>query len=49
MKIELSTYEAANILLEDEFANWSHNAALAYFEERTNVITFDGGLLIQQF
>jgi len=105
MKIELSTHEAANILLEDEFAKWSHNAALAlieyyesleeglgesidldrvaircewseyksidevvidcdedfsffpnpneaalaYFEERTNVITFDGGLLIQQF
>lgn len=101
MKIELSTYEAANILLEDEFANWSHNAALAlieyyesleedlgesidldrvairsdwseyknaveaakdyselkdseqaaleYFRDRTNVICFDGGLLIQQF
>ena len=105
MKIELSTYEAANILLEDEFANWSHNAALAiieyyegleedlgesidldrvairgdwseyksvaeavecydedweegkkrreaalaYFKERTNVITCEGGLLIQPF
>jgi len=104
MKIELSTQEAVNILLEDEFANWSHNAALAlieyyesleedlgesidldrvaircewseyesvaeavedydedfslfpnpdeaalaYFGERTNVISFDGGLLIQQ-
>ena len=101
MKIELNKYEAANILLEDEFANWSRaaavalveyyesleedlgesidldrvaircdwieyknaveaakdyselkdseQAALAYFEERTNVITFEGGLLIQQF
>ena len=35
MKIELSTHEAANILLKDEHANWSHNAALAlvgYYE-----------------
>ena len=28
MKIELSTHEAADILLNDEYANWSHNAAL---------------------
>ena len=100
MKINLSTYEAANILLKDEHANWSHNAALAlvgyyeareedcgeaidldpvaircdwteyssieeaskyysnvlapepaleYFTYRTNVIVFDGGVLIQQF
>ena len=105
MKIELSTHEAANMLLEDKSAKWSYKAALAlveyyesleqdlgesidldrvaircdwseyesvaealeyydedfslfpnpdeaalaYFEERTNVISFDGGLLIQQF
>jgi hypothetical protein len=109
MKIELNKYEAANILLEDEFANWSRAAAYAlveyyesleeelgesidldrvsircdwnqydsatkaleyygqlptyyekcfddsekgaleYFKERTTVIVFDGGLLIQQF
>lgn len=100
MKIELSTYEAANILLKDEYANWSRAAALAlvgyyesiendcgeaidldpvaircawteysnikeaskaysnvlapepaleYFTERTTVIVFEGGILIQQF
>ena len=100
MKIELSTYEAANILLNDEYANWSRGAALAlvgyyesienecgesieldhvaircdwteyssieeaskyysnvlapepaleYFTERTTVIVFEGGILIQQF
>ena len=35
MKIELSTYEAADILLKDEYANWSRGAAHAlveYFE-----------------
>ena len=32
MKIELSKYEATDILLEDEYANWSHNAALALVE-----------------
>lgn len=35
MKIELSTYEAADILLKDEYANWTRGAALAlveYFE-----------------
>ena len=100
MKIELSTYEAADILLNDEYANWSRGAALAlvgyyesienecgesieldhvaircdwteyssieeaskaysnvlapepaleYFTERTTVIVFEGGILIQQF
>ena len=100
MKIELNTYEAADILLKDEYSNWSHNAALAlieyyesienecgepididivaircdwteyssieeagthypdalegdnaleYFTERTTVIVFEGGVLIQQF
>ena len=100
MKIELSTHEAANILLKDEHANWSRGAALAlieyyesienecgepididivaircdwteytsieeagkdysnvlapepaleYFTERTNVIVFEDGVLIQQF
>ena len=35
MKIELSTHQAADILLKDEYANWSRGAALAlveYFE-----------------
>ena len=32
MKIELSTYEAADILLKDEYANWSRAAALALIE-----------------
>ena len=105
MKIELSTYEAADILLKDEYANWSPEAALAlveyyealekdygesidldrvalrcdwteytcieeavedydedfaffpkpneaaleYFKDRTTVIVFEGGVLIQQF
>ena len=100
MKIELSTSQAVDILLKDEYANWSHNAALAlieyyealeedlcepidldpvaircdwteyssiedaskayssvlapepgleYFTYRTNVIVFEGGILIQQF
>lgn len=100
MKIELSTSQAVDILLKDEYANWSRAAALAlvgyyealeedcgeaidldpvaircdwteyssigeagkdysnalapnpgleYFTERTNVIAFEGGVLIQQF
>ena len=35
MKIELSTHQAADILLKDEYANWTRGAALAlveYFE-----------------
>ena len=99
MKIELSTQEAVNILLNDEYANWSRGAALAlieyyesienecgepidfdpvaircdwteyssideaskaysnvlapepaleYFTERTTVIVFEGGVLIQR-
>ena len=39
MKIELSTCEAANILLKDEHANWSRGAALAlvdYYESIEN-------------
>jgi len=105
MKIELSTQQAADILLKDKYANWSRNAALAlveyyesleedcgefikldavaircywaeyssieeavedysedfslfpepneaaldYFKDRTTVIVFEGGILIQQF
>ena len=100
MKIELSTQQAADILLKDEYAKWSREAALAlveyyealeedcgesieldavaircdwteytcieeagmhfhddlsedeameYFMERTTVIVFEGGVLIQQF
>ena len=100
MKINISTHEAVNILLNDEYANWSRGAALAlvgyyealeedcgepidldpvvtrndwteyssieeaskaysnvlapepaleYFTERTTVIVFEGGILIQQF
>ena len=105
MKIELNTYEAADILLKDEYAKWSreaalalveyyealeedcgesieldavaircewteyacieeavedydedfaffpkpNEAALAYFEDHTTVIVFEGGVLIQQF
>lgn len=100
MKIELSTSQAVDTLLKDEYADWSHNAAIAlieyyesienecgepidldpvaircdwteyssieeagkaysnvlapepaleYFTERTNVIVFEGGVLIQQF
>ena len=36
MNTTLSTYEAAHILLDDEFANWSYNGAFAlvnYIEE----------------
>ena len=39
MKAELSTLEAANILLKDEHANWSRGAALAlvdYYESIEN-------------
>ena len=32
MKIELSTHEAADILLKDEYANWTREAALALVE-----------------
>ena len=32
MKVELSTYEAADILLKDDYAKWSRNAALALVE-----------------
>ena len=32
MKAELSTYEAADILLKDEHANWSRGAAFALIE-----------------
>lgn len=32
MKTTLSTHEAANILLDDEFANWSRGAAFALVE-----------------
>ena len=32
MKIELCTYEAADILLKDEYAKWSREAALALVE-----------------
>ena len=100
MKIELSTHQAADILLKDEYANWTRGAALAlveyfesleedcgesidldavaircewsefesifeaaeyyhdemskdeaieYFMSRTNVIFFEGGVLIQEF
>ena len=105
MKIELSTHQAADILLKDEYANWSRGAAHAlveyfesleedcgesmdldtvaircewsefesieevvtyydedfsffpnpreaaieYFMSRTNVIFFEGGVLIQEF
>jgi hypothetical protein len=37
MKIELSTYEVADRLLNDEFAGWTHEEALAlaeYYEQR---------------
>ena len=100
MKIEITTSQAVDILLNDEYANWSRGAALAlieyyesienecgepidldivaircdwteysnikeaskaysnvlapepaleYFTYRTNVIVFEGGVLIQQF
>ena len=32
MKIELSTQQAADILLKDDYAKWSYNAALALVE-----------------
>ena len=32
MKLEINTYEAADILLKDEYAKWSRNAALALVE-----------------
>lgn len=32
MKISLSTCEAANILIDDEFANWSRRGAFAIVE-----------------
>jgi len=32
MKIELSTNQAANMLMEDQYSGWSYNAALAIVE-----------------
>ena len=54
LRCEFSEYksavEAASYFDEDfsEFTD-SEAVALAYFDERTNVITFEGGVLIQQF
>lgn len=45
MKITLTTYEIADILLEDEYAHWTSNGALALaewleeFEEETGMET----------
>jgi len=54
IRCEWSEYESPIEAVKDYGEDFSYcckpqEAALAYFEERTNVITFDGGLLIQQF
>jgi hypothetical protein len=50
IRCDWSEYESAVEAAKDysELSD-SEQAALAYFRDRTNVITFEGGLLIQKF
>jgi hypothetical protein len=49
LRCEWSEYESAVEAASEFDEDLSESAALDYFEERTNVIPFEGGILIQLF
>ena len=54
MKLTLTTSAAVELLKIDQCARWSHSGARALVEhlelrDRTDVIEFDGGVIIRNF